>query len=177
MQINNTNKRYGLIAILLHWVMAILIVGLLAMGLYMTRIPVSLLKLKLFGWHKEYGMLVLMLVMLRIVWRTTHLIPSLSELTAFERMAARTVHWAFYAFMIALPITGWLITSAAGLEISFFGLFLIPNLISPNEKVRVLCQEIHQWLSYGLIVTFCGHVGAALKHHFINKDDILRRML
>lgn len=176
MQLTNSNKQYGLIAILLHWIMAILIVGLI-IGLYMTRIPIGLLKLKLFGWHKEYGILVLMLVMLRIVWRVTNIHPSLAELLTFERIAARIVHWLFYVFMIALPLTGWLITSAAGLEISFFGLFLIPNLISPNENLRALFQGIHQWLSYGLIVTFCGHVGAALKHHFINKDTILRRML
>ena len=76
-----------------------------------------------------------------------------------------------------IPITGWLMTSAAGLPVSFFGLFVLPNLISPNDHLMKLFQEIHKWLGYGLIATFLVHTSAALKHHFINKDDILRRML
>lgn len=177
MQIKNTEHRFGLVSILLHWIMAVLLIGLVVVGLYMTWIPVSLTKLKLYGWHKEFGILALMLVMIRIVWRISQRLPSLSSLPWYEKIAARTVHWAFYGFMFALPISGWLITSAAGLPVSFFGLFVLPNLVVPNEEQRLLFQEIHEWLGYGLIATFCAHVGAALKHHFINKDDILRRML
>ncbi len=177
MQIKNSENHFGIVTIFLHWAMAILIVGLLALGLYMTRIPISASKLKLYGWHKEFGMLVLMLAMLRIFWRLANITPSLSSLPHWERIAARTVHWLFYGFMFALPISGWLMTSAAGLPVSFFGLFLLPNLVSPSEEHRILFQEIHKWLSYGLIITFCGHTGAALKHYFIDKDDILQRML
>jgi cytochrome b561 len=177
MQITNTTHRYGSVAIFLHWIMAILIVGLLVLGIVMTRIPISLFKLKLYGWHKEYGVLVLMLVMLRIVWRIGNKNPSLAELPLWERLAARGVHWGFYFFMLALPLSGWLLTSAAGLPVSFFGLFLLPDLIAANEDKRMLLTEVHKWLAYGLIATFCGHVCAALKHHFINKDDIMRRML
>jgi cytochrome b561 len=178
MSMRNTENRYGFIAILLHWGMAILLIGLLALGLYMTRIPISLEKLKLYGWHKEYGDLALMLVMVRLVWRLGSIIPSLSnEIPKWQVIAAHIVHWAFYVFMCALPISGWLITSAAGLPVSFFGLFVLPNLISPHPDLQPLFTEIHRWLSYALIVTICAHVGAALKHHFINKDDILRRML
>lgn len=176
MLIKNTENQFGFVAIFLHWLMAILIIGMLALGIYMTRIPVSLLKLKLFGFHKEYGMLVLMLVILRLFWRVTNVTPALSSLPLFERFAARSVHWIFYGLMFAIPITGWLVTSAAGLPVSFFGLFVIPNLISPNDDQRLLFTQIHKWLSYGLIVVLCGHIAAALKHHFINKDDILRRM-
>ena len=79
--------------------------------------------------------------------------------------------------MFALPITGWLISSANGLPISFFGLFLMPDLISPNPSVHRLMETIHAWLAYALIAFFILHVLAALKHHFINKDNILRRML
>jgi cytochrome b561 len=176
MQIKNSLEKYGMVSILLHWLMAILIVGLLIAGLLMVRIPVSAFKLKLFGWHKEFGILVLMLVMLRIVWRIWNINPSLKGLQLWERCAARTVHWAFYGFMIALPVSGWLVTSAAGLPASFFGLFTLPDLIAVNENLRIELSEVHEWLGYGLIATFCLHVAAALKHHFINKDDILRRM-
>lgn len=177
MQIKNSKSHFGIIAVLIHWVMAILLVGLVILGLYMVRIPISEQKLVYFGWHKEFGILALMFVIVRITWRLSNTNPSLSTLPLLERLAARTMHWAFYGFMFAIPISGWLITSAAGLPVSFFGLFVLPNLVSPSEESRLLFTVIHKWLAYGLIVAFCGHVGAALKHHFINKDDILRRML
>lgn len=176
MLMKNSTARFGLIAIIIHWVMAILLIALLALGLYMVGLPISLEKLKFYGWHKEYGMIALALVIIRIGWRLTNLTPQLS-LPVLEKFAARTVHWAFYGFMFAMPITGWLITSAAGLPVSLFGVVVLPNLISPNEDLLQLFEEIHKWLGYGLIVTIVLHVSAALKHHFINKDDILRRML
>ena len=95
----------------------------------------------------------------------------------WEAVAARAAHWAFYFFMFVLPMSGWLITSASGLPVSFFGWFVIPNLVSPDDAQRLLFTEIHKWLAYALIAIFCLHVGAAFKHHFINKDDIMRRML
>jgi cytochrome b561 len=177
MQIKNTENHFGLVAIILHWVMAIILIGLVALGFYMVWIPISLDKLKLFGWHKEYGIVALVLVMIRIGWRLANRNPSLASLPRLEIFAARTVHYTFYLFMRALPISGWLITSAAGLPVSVFDWFVLPNLVSPNEEQRLVFQQIHTWLGYGLIATFCCHVGAALKHHFINKDDILKRML
>src|SRR3990167_2496566 len=176
MRIINTEDRYGVVTIFLHWIMAVLIIGLLILGIYMVTLPISHTKLKLYGWHKEYGLLALGLVALRLIWRLSNVTPRLS-LPLLEKFAARTVHWAFYVFMFAMPLTGWLITSAAGLPASFFGLFVLPNLISPNEESRILLEEIHKWLGYGLIATIVLHTSAALKHHFINKDDILRRML
>lgn len=177
MLVKNTANKFGVVAITFHWLMAVLLIILIAIGLYMTRIPVSLEKLKLYGWHKEWGLLALMLVMLRIVWRIGNITPLLTELPAWERLAAHTVHWAFYFFMLAIPVTGWLLTSAAGLPPSFFGIWVLPDLVSPNPHLQSLFTEVHRWLSYGLILTFCGHVGAALKHHFINKDDVLKRIL
>lgn len=176
MRIKNAEYQYGAVTIFLHWVMAILLIALIIVGLYMVAIPISLMKLKLYGWHKEYGILALMLVILRLIWRELNITPKLS-LPLLEKIAARTVHWAFYIFMFAMPITGWLITSAAGLPASFFGLFVLPNLVSPNPDAMAVYQEIHKWLGYGLIATIVLHTSAALKHHFINKDDILRRMV
>lgn len=177
MIIKNTIERFGIVAIIFHWVMAILLIGLVILGLYMTTLPHSLQKLRLYGWHKEFGFLVLMLAMARLVWRISNVLPTLAFLSLFEQYAARIVHWMFYIFMFALPITGWVITSAAGLPVSFFGLFIIPNLIEPNPETMELFEEIHEWLAYALIAVFCLHVAAALKHHFINKDDILKRIL
>lgn len=176
MRIRNTKERYGVVAILLHWVLAVLMIGLIILGLYMVELPISLEKLKLYGWHKEYGFLVLALAIIRVIWRLTNITPHLA-LPLWEEIAARSVHWIFYGFMFALPITGWLITSAAGLPASFFGLVTLPNLVSPNEELRLLFQEMHEWLGYALIAVIGLHVAAALKHHFIDKDDILRRMI
>jgi cytochrome b561 len=176
MLIKNTNKRFGIIAILLHWFIALLMIGLVIVGLYMVELPVSLQKLKLYGWHKEYGFLVLALVFVRLIWRLSNQSPQL-EIPILERVAARLVHWIFYLLMFALPITGWLITSAAGLAASFFGLFTLPNLIAPSEESRLFFQEVHKWLSYAFIGFLALHTAAALKHHFINRDEILRRMI
>ncbi len=177
MRFKNTENHFGLVAIFFHWVMAILLIGLVVLGLYMTSLSISAQKLTLYGYHKEFGMLVLFLVMLRIVWRIGNTLPALTSLNIFERFAARAVHWGFYLLMIALPITGWLITSSAGLPVSFFNLFIIPTLGSPSPDLLKLFENIHEWLAYCLIALFCLHVLAALKHHFINKDDILRRMI
>lgn len=177
MQFKNTVDRFGIIAIIFHWIMAILIIGLLILGLYMVRMPISLEKLKFYGWHKEYGLLVLALVALRLGWRLGNVNPSLAELPWYERLPARAVHWLFYFCMIAMPLTGWCITSAAGLAPSFFGLFVLPALIPANDNQLHLFEFIHQWLAYGLIALICLHTAAALKHHFVDKDTILRRMI
>lgn len=118
MQIRNTSTKFGQVTIFFHWIMAVLIIGLLGVGLYMVRIPISLEKLKLYGWHKEYGFLVLFLAFFRLIWRLTNQLPELA-IPLLEKIAARSMHWAFYFFMFAMPISGWLITSAAGLPASF----------------------------------------------------------
>lgn len=177
MSIKNTLKRYGWVSILLHWTMAIIILGLIAIGLYMTRIPLSSLKLKLYMYHKEFGMLVLLLALIRLIWRLINKTPQLLSLPMWERFIARFVHWAFYAFMFILPLSGWLLSSAAGLPPVFFNLFIFPNLIEANEEVRLLITPFHKWFAYTLSVILGLHIAASLKHHFINKDDILRRMI
>jgi cytochrome b561 len=177
MHFKNTKDSFGIISIAIHWLMALLIIGLLVEGLYMTRISISVQKLKLYGLHKEFGVLVLMLVIVRLIWRIANTNPSLDSLIYLERLAARSMHIAFYILMFLLPITGWIISSAAGLPVSFFGLFLLPDLVHPDAYVQQLFTEIHQWLAYALILAISGHVAAALKHHFIDKDTILKRML
>lgn len=177
MLFRNTDHRFGLIAILLHWSMALLLIGLLALGLTMVNLPISIQKLKFYGWHKEFGILALMFATVRLTWRLSNTTPSLSNLPRWEQFAARSAHYAFYFFMLALPITGLLLTWSANLPVSFFGLFTFPTLITPDENKRLFFTEIHQWLAYGLIATFCLHVGAALKHYLIDRDEILQRIL
>ena len=178
MQIKNTETQYGIVNKFLHWFMALIIIGMLILGLYMTDLPDNEQKLRLFGIHKEFGLLILFLVMFRVVWRIGNIVPLLpNTIPAWQKFAAHAVHWMLYGFMFAMPITGWMMTSAAGLPPSFFGLFTLPSIIAPNDQLFHLLITVHHWLAYGLIVTFLGHAGAALQHHFIEKDDVLRRML
>lgn len=177
MLIKNTPKGYGLVAILLHWLMAILIIGMLWLGLYMVDLPLNAEKLKFYRWHKEFGFIVLVLAVLRLLWRLGNNIPQLTNLAWWEKGAARIVHLCFYGFMFLLPITGWLLSSAAGFQVSVFGWFLLPNLIPADENLRELFTNIHEWLAYFLIAFIVLHTAAALKHHFINRDNILLRML
>jgi cytochrome b561 len=177
--IKNTAQRYGAVAMLLHWLIAALIIGMLALGLYMVRLPISLEKLRFYGWHKEFGLLVLALAIVRILWRSGNVTPSLLAAVPnyWQRLAAHAMHWVLYLFMFAMPLTGWLKSSAAGLPVSFFGWFVLPDLIVPNKTALWLLTKAHQWLAYALIAAICAHVGASLWHHFIHKDDVLRRML
>ena len=177
MRVRNTQHHYGVIAIFFHWTMAIVLMMLIGEGLYMVDLPISLQKLKLFGWHKELGMLALFLVALRIAWRLSNKRPELEAIPYWQELAARSAHMFFYILMILIPVSGWLIVSAAGLQTSFFGWFLIPNLMPPSKTLLPIFTEIHQWLSYGMIGLLCMHMGAALMHHFIYKDNVLRRML
>lgn len=175
MQILNTRHQFGMVSIILHWLMAFLIIGLLIVGFYMSSLPFGLDKLKLYGLHKEFGILVLILAVARLGWRIKNINPEL-DIFWLERLAARSMHWALYIFMLAMPLTGWLLTSAAGLPPSFFGIFSLPLLITPDRDKMVFLSLVHEWLAYGLIAALCIHTAAALKHHFIDKDDILRRM-
>lgn len=176
--IRNTRDNYGMIAILIHWVMAIIILGMIGLGWYMSDLPISMQKLTLFGLHKEFGILVLALVTIRLLWRLINVTPTLSnQIPYLQRLAAHIMHFLLYLLMFIIPITGWLMTSAAGLSVSFFDLFLLPDLIQPNKELMITLETVHGWLAYSLLVLIIAHAAAALKHHFIDKDTILRRMI
>src|SRR3990167_6920558 len=117
--LKNTQKRYGSLSIFLHWSVAIIVIFLLVIGLYMVRLPVNIEKLKLYRWHKEWGVLVFLLMVFRLCWRLINITPVLT-LPLWQKIAARTVHFAFYIFLFVIPVTGWCLSSAAGLPISFF---------------------------------------------------------
>lgn len=176
MQIKNSMDRFGAIAIFFHWFMAILVITMLAVGLYMVDLPADSEKTTIYGLHKATGILILMLVTLRILWRFANTTPALL-IPTLEKIAARTVHWALYGCMFAMPITGWLLSSAAGYPPSFYGLFEVPALMAPNPAWVPVFATMHKWIAYGLIIMIIIHTAAALKHHFIDKDTILRRML
>lgn len=178
MQLKNSLERYGIIAMIFHWIMALLIIGMLILGLYMVDLPFDMEKLKLYGWHKEFGALVLMLVILRLVWKLRNISPVLpSHMPNWQKLAANGLHILLYVLMFCMPLAGWLMSCASGLPVSFFGLFTLPTLIGPSVVLQSLFLTIHKNLGFTLIAVICLHIGAALQHHFLLKDNTLRRML
>lgn len=174
-------QRYDAVAIALHWVLAIVLIALVGSGLYMVSLPdvgFDTRKIVLILYHKQLGMLALTLVLMRLGWRVGHALPALVEtLPDWQQVAARLVHLCLYGLMLALPITGWLMSSAAGFPVSFLDLFELPDLISHSDYLFRMFAAIHQWLGYALIALTLVHGGAALRHHFLNKDETLKKML
>lgn len=180
MRLTNTEGRYGAIAVLLHWGMVVLLVVLTVMGLYMVGLPDvghDREKITLILVHKAIGILALMAVALRLVWRLGNPLPRLvATLPDWQQVAARFVHLAMYGLMFALPLTGWLMSSAGGYPSSFFGLFELPDIVPLNEAHFRLWIVVHRWLAYGLMLLVAIHAGAALRHHLLLRDDTLIRM-
>ncbi len=173
-----TTNRYTGIAIALHWLMAIGIVGLFALGVYMHELPLSPDKLKLYAWHKWAGVSVFLLVIVRLAWRVTHRPPSLPEhMPRPEQWLAHAGHHLLYLLMFAIPLSGWLMSSAKGFQTVWFGLLPLPDLLEKNKEIGDLLQTVHWALNMSLAVVVLGHAAAALKHHFLSRDDVLTRML
>ena len=170
--------RYGAVAQAFHWLIAALIVTQFVLAQMQEHLPLGIHKLALLARHKSVGMTVLMLAVLRLLWRLWNPPPELpSGMTPLERALARGTHWAFYVLLFAMPITGWMMSSAKNYSVSWFGLFTWPNLIGKNEAAFDFLRTTHDLLSDVLFVIAVLHILAALKHHFWNKDDVLLRML
>jgi cytochrome b561 len=179
-QFANSSQRYGAVAVVLHWLMAALLIGLVAMGFYMVSLPevgFDTRKITLILYHKELGLAALALAGLRLAWRFGNLLPSLAQtLPEWQKVIARLVHLCFYALMFALPITGWLMSSAAAIPVSLFGLFELPDLIAQDDLWFKALIVVHQWLGYALVACIAVHAGAALRHHFVFRDETLKKM-
>lgn len=170
--------RYSTVAQIFHWVIAALIVVQFTLGWSAEDLPNGLHKLALFARHKSFGMTVLILAVLRLLWRLRHPAPPLpAGMTRIEIIGARTTHIAFYVLLFAMPLTGWMMSSAKNYAVSWFGLFTWPNLIGKNEAAFAVLRTVHDTLSYVLFAVAVLHILAALKHHFWNRDDVLVRML
>jgi cytochrome b561 len=163
---------------LFHWTIAVLIVAQFALAWSADDLPLGMQKLKLLARHKSIGMTVLMLAILRLLWRLANATPELpAGMSPLERLLARATHIVFYVLLFAMPITGWMMSSAKNYSVSWFGQFTWPNLIGPNEAAFDFLKSTHDYLSYCLFAIALLHILAALKHHFWNKDDVFLRML
>ena len=165
-------------AIALHWLIAIALTGTFGLGLYMHELPLSPQKLKLYSWHKWAGVTIFLFVILRLVWRLGHRPPALPVLMpAWQRLAAEATHVLLYLLMFAVPLSGWLMSSAKGFQTVWFGVLPLPDLLNKDTELGELLQQVHMILNFSMAALVLAHLGAALKHHFLERDDVLTRML
>ncbi len=186
MQLRNSETRFGLVAVFLHWLIALLFVAMIAIGLTMTSLALTHpLTFPLYQIHKSIGVTIFGLVGLRLFWRASGTVPPPPEdLTAFERAAARLTHWGLYAILIAMPLTGWVIVSASplGIPTILYGLVKLPHIgfisARPDKAaIEDVASTVHEVLAWCGIALVALHAGAALRHHFWLKDNVMRRML
>ena len=178
MPIRNTTLRWGSIAQLFHWVIVVLVITQFVLANEYHHLPLGLAKLGVIAKHKSVGITIFALAVLRLVWRFLNPTPQLPDtLKPYERVLANVTHFALYAILFLMPITGWIMSSARSFPVSWFGLFQLPDLVAPNRPLYDVLQETHDTLAWLLVGVATLHLLAALKHHFVLKDDTLRRML
>ena len=173
---------YTRVAIALHWIIALLIIGNLIGGKIMHGMETSTLKFEFYQLHKSFGILILVFSVLRLIWRLTHNAPPLPDTMAgWERTAAKASHHMFYALMIGVPVAGWMMASASPVNIptKIFKTVPWPDFpgLTRSEELADSLAKTHELLAYAIAALLVLHVGAALRHHFVKKDDVLTRMI
>jgi cytochrome b561 len=172
------SARYTPAAVALHWIVAALIFANLALGLYTVGLPLSPQKLRYFSFHKWIGVTVFILAAARLMWRLGHPPPALPDaMPPWERRAAHATHALLYFLFFAAPLTGWLFSSASGFQTVYLGMLPLPDLLSKDKALADALKLAHRSINYTMAAVIVLHLAAALKHHFIDKDDVLRRML
>ncbi|MBI3230685.1 MAG: cytochrome b [Burkholderiales bacterium] len=170
---------YTKTTMVLHWLMALLIIAAFFLGITMTDIPgLTPTKLKYYSWHKWLGVTVFLLACIRLLWRIKHAAPPYpASMPAWQQKAAHGVHHLLYLLFFLSPISGYFYSLAAGVPVVYLGVIPLPVFIEPNKELKVILKEVHELINYGMLVVVLAHVGAAFKHHFIEKDGIFKRIL
>jgi cytochrome b561 len=171
-----TTPRYSRVAIALHWVLGLAIVGSFCMGVYMSDLPFSPQRLKLYNWHKWAGVTILALSALRLLWRLTHRPPADVPMPAWQQKASHATHHLLYVLFFAVPLVGWAYSSAAGFPIVWFGVLPLPDFVPVDKALAEAIKPWHEILAFAMAALVLMHVAAALKHHFIDRDGLLSRM-
>ena len=172
------SARYTHTAITLHWLIALLVFAAFPLGLYMHDLPLSPYKLRLYSYHKWLGVCVMLFVVIRLLWRVTHRPPALPDsMRGWEKLVAESMHYLLYILLFAIPLSGWLMSSAKGFQTVLFGMIPLPDLLNKDKFLGEFLQQVHESFNWILLIMVCAHVTASLKHHFIERDDVLQRML
>lgn len=175
--IKNTETRYGTVAKSFHWLLFLMLTFSIIAGNFLASMPKGAEKMQAAGMHKSFGAVLLMLILLRLVWRLINVAPGDPEgTTAIQGMMAKALHWALYVLMFAQPLSGIMMSQAAGVPVSFFGLFDFPLFLDKDPSLAQFFRDMHGIVWILLVLAVIGHTGAAIYHHFIKKDDVLKRM-
>lgn len=169
--------KYSLSVRIMHWLMALLIISMISSGFYMKNLSTSNeFKFTLYTAHKACGITILILVIIRLIFRTfTYVPPFPVNFSKFIVYTSKTVHFCLYSLMAAIPLSGYVMSSASSKEIKY--LFHIPLLIKQNKELASTAHEIHSLLAYFIIFFICLHIVGVVKHIFIDKQNILKRII
>lgn len=177
MAVKTDPQRYGAVAQTLHWAIVVLLIVQITLAVMADDLPNGVEKLMLLTRHKSFGITILALVVLRLVWRLLNDPPALPPMSRWQRVAAQFSHWGMYVLLLVMPLSGWMMSSSANYPVSWFGLFQLPDLVGPSKPLNGLMHDLHETFA-GLLLVLVGiHVAAALKHHFWDRDGLLWRML
>lgn len=178
MILRNTRQRWGAVAMAFHWTMAIIIFAMIPLGIVAVNWRLSPTKLELFFWHKSFGITVLVLIILRLLWRFLNPTPALPKDTPrAEHFLAGLSHAALYALMIVIPLSGWVINSAANFPFKVFGMARLPEIVEPDKATQELASNVHLGLVITLVVILAVHIAAAFRHHLVKHNDVLAKMV
>jgi cytochrome b561 len=171
-------QRYTGMAIALHWLIAALILCTFLLAQYMTGLELSPAKLKLYSYHKWIGVTIFLLVLVRLAWRLAHRPPPPpASMPAWQHRTANIAHFFLYVLTLAIPISGWLMSSASGFQVVYLGHIAIPDLLEKDKALADQLKQVHEALNWLMLAVVVLHAAAALKHHLLDRDDVLRRML
>jgi len=171
-----TAPRYTRTAVLLHWLLALALLTSFCVGVYMSGLPLSPQRLKLFNWHKWAGVTILALSALRLAWRLTHRPPPDLPMPAWQTRAAHWTHRLLYALFFAVPLAGWAYSSAAGFPVVLYGVLPLPDFVPVDKPLAEILKATHGLLAFSLAALVLLHVAGALKHRFVDRDGLLERM-
>ncbi|HEX6141834.1 MAG TPA: cytochrome b [Geminicoccaceae bacterium] len=175
----NTSERWGSVSIGLHWTIALLILFVqLPAGLSMEAVGRGTLQNALYNVHKNTGLIIFLLAVVRLGWRWSHPVPALpADLPTWQARTARVTHGLLYALLFLMPVTGFLYTALGGFPVPFLMLYDLASLVPENKPLAEVFKLVHISLQYVLYAVVALHVGGALQHHFVRQDWVLRRML
>ncbi len=175
--LKNTATTYGTVAKAFHWLLFVLLTFAIVMGNLLAAMPKGADKLQAAGMHKSFGAILLTLILCRLLWRLINETPRLPDDTPTgQAIMAKGMHWLLYILMLAQPLSGILMSQAGGFPVSFFGLFEFPVFLDKNPELAEFFRAMHGTVWILLVVAVFGHAGAALHHHFIKKDHVLKQM-
>jgi len=178
MPLRNTREEWGSVSKLLHWLVVVLVLVMAAIGLTMGDLPNGPDKIRVYALHKSIGLSILGLVVLRLAWRLHAGAPApVAGTPAWQERIASLTHWALYALLLAMPLSGWLLNSASGFPLQWFGLFNLPAIAGRDHDLHELAEDVHELLFWILVALVVAHATAAFYHHLFQRDATLARML